>query len=369
MVATAATAFDFLALASFFLLPRHLKELSASEGEIGLVMGAAGLVSVLGTPLAGSFVDRLGSRPLLLLGSLGMAACSAAMVLPAAPGVAFVALRMGQGAAFSAFFVGGTALVVGASPPGRQAQALGLFGTAALATHAVAPAVGEVIVDHAGFTPLFLAAGACSLVAAGLSLLAPPAGRRPEERSTTSVPDLLARRRVLAPVLLSAVLATGFGAAINFMTAFGVARGLTGVSRFFVAYVVCSVAVRVLGGWLPDRLGHKRVTVPAALLFAGGLAVLSVAATPAVLVAAGALFGLGHSVTYPALQALVLSRVREAHRGKTLGLYSGAFAVGMMLSAFVYGPVAQHAGYGVMYAAAAATVVAGTLAFLLGDRE
>jgi len=244
-----------------------------------------------------------------------------------------------------------------------------LFGVFALTTNAIAPAAGEVLVARAGFDALFLAAAGCALAGAALSLLAPTATSRPRELIPTSLLGLLSRRPVLVPVALSGLLATGFGAAITFVTALGVERALPGVALFFVGHVAASLAMRILLGWLPDRVGHRRAVIPAALVLASGLAVLSTASGPETLLLAGLLFGSGHAVTYPSLQALVIGRVDDASRGRVLGVYSGAFAVGMMASSFVYGVIAEHAGYTPMYLVAALTVTVGVLVFAVVDRD
>lgn len=368
LVAASANALDFLALSAFFLLPRYLKELGAGEAHIGLVMGSAGLVNVFATPLAGTLVDRVGSRTMLLFGSLLMAACSAGMAIPAGPGVGIVLLRMGQGLAFSSFFVAGASLVAEGSPEANRAQALGLYGVLALAATAIAPAVGEVLVAQSGFEALFLVAGACALVGAAISLLAPPVRPPTGTAPPATVFSLLRARRVLVPVALCGLLATGFGAALTFVSAMGVERDLPGVAPFFVGHVTASIGVRVLFGWLPDRIGHGRAAFPAALVLASGLALLAFSRGSATLAAAGLLFGSGHAVTYPSLQALVIGRAGAVSRGRALGVYSGAFAVGTMSSSFVYGVVAEHAGYTPMYLLAAGVVTAGALAFLALDR-
>jgi MFS family permease len=367
VVATAANFFDFLALSAFFLLPRHMKELGAGERLVGLVMGATGLVNVVATPIVGAMVDRVGRRPLVFFGSFLMAVTSAAFTLPTEVGWAFVVLRMGQGLAFSAFFVAGTTLVADTAPPAKTAQALGLFGVLALATNAIAPALGEAIVNRVGFDPLFLGAAGAAVVGMVLSLGLPRLPAHPPSSSSPMM-ALLRRRDLLTPVLLSGVVASGFGAAITFASSFAVVRGLTAVSPFFIAYVAASIAVRVVAGDLPDRIGHRRATIPACLVLAAGLVVLAGAGDAVALSLAGVLFGLGHGVSYPALSALVVSRVEAADRGKAMGLYSGAFATGITLSAFAYGAVAEAFGYAGMYRVAAAVVVAGTVAFAFADR-
>ena len=51
----------------------------------------------------------------------------------------------------------------------RPAQALGLYGLSALATHAIAPSVGETVIDAGGFSALFVLSIAYSVLGFGLA--------------------------------------------------------------------------------------------------------------------------------------------------------------------------------------------------------
>ncbi len=369
VLATAVNFFDFYALSSFFLLPRRLKELGAGENFVGAAMGSTSAVNLLAIPLAGILADRIGRKPLLVFGSLFMAATSYAFVGLNELGPMFAVLRGLHGVAFASFFVAGMSTVADEAEHHERAHLLGIFGLFSLATHALAPAVGEHIVIAHGFDGLWTVASASAVIGALLSLALPhrrpAAGRGPG----ATVAELLRRKDLRGPVFLSGVLATGFGAAIQFLAAFGVVRGLTAVAPFFLAFVAASMAVRLLGGRHWDRIGAKRVSVPFALVYAAGVGGIALVSDPVGLVVTGVLFGVAQGVTYPALSALVIGRVGPQERGKAVGLYSGAFGGGMMVSAFGYGALAEAAGYSVMYGVAGAVMVLGTAIFVLIDRS
>jgi len=175
---------------------------------------------------------------------------------------------------------------------------------------------------------------------------------------------LLSSRPVFRPIIQSAVLASGFGAAIHFMAAVGVARALPSVTPFFLCYVVSSIGIRLGVGRMPDRIGHGKVSIPASLSMVFALLVLSGASDWMTLALAGLLFGASHGVTYPSLQAMVVGGIPARYRGRALGLYSGAFSAGSVVAAFAYGVVAEQLGYGMMFQVAAGIVALGTTVFL-----
>jgi MFS family permease len=140
----------FLTFASFFLLPLHVRALGGSEQMIGLVMGTAGLAALAVVVVAGWLLDRFGRRPFLVGGLVAMSVSAAAFLAVDHIGPALFLLRVVQGLAFAAGFNAASTLAVELAPLERRAAALGLFGVSTLTTHALAPALGEVLVARAG---------------------------------------------------------------------------------------------------------------------------------------------------------------------------------------------------------------------------
>src|SRR5262245_64016276 len=53
-------------------LPRWLAEVGLPDWQIGLVLGAFGVASLVGRPVAGVASDRLGPRPVMLFGAAAL---------------------------------------------------------------------------------------------------------------------------------------------------------------------------------------------------------------------------------------------------------------------------------------------------------
>src|SRR5262245_7216813 len=62
-------------------LPRYLAEAGLPDWQIGLVLGAFGVASLVGRPVAGVAADRFGARAVMLVGSAALAA--GALAVPA----------------------------------------------------------------------------------------------------------------------------------------------------------------------------------------------------------------------------------------------------------------------------------------------
>ena len=167
LVAAAANFLFFTGLAAFVLLPLHLRELGATDSQLGLIMGCYSLTAIVVQPLMGVWVDRGGRRAFLVSGAILTALV--ALAFAALPDALrwFPLLRALQGVAFSVFFIANFAVVVDLAPPDRRSQALGIFGISGILSGAVGPALGELLTQAAGFRGLFLGAAILPLLAAG----------------------------------------------------------------------------------------------------------------------------------------------------------------------------------------------------------
>ncbi|MEW6706512.1 MAG: MFS transporter [Pseudomonadota bacterium] len=181
-------------------------------------------------------------------------------------------------------------------------------------------------------------------------------------------------------VLLAACLISllSFGA----RSAFGlftdpVSRELA-VSRetYAIAIAVQNLAWGVaqpLAGIVADRFGARRVLLLGALLYAGGVASMAVAATPAQLIlGAGLLTGLGMGgSSYITVLAALGRLMPEPHRSWALGLATAAGSLGQFVVVPCIQALIGAAGWqaGAWALAGAAALIAPAALFVVGDRQ
>ena len=101
----------------------------------------------------------------------------------------------------------------------------------------------------------------------------------------------------------------GYGAITSFSAVYADALGISPKSIYLTTLAVVILLTRPLSGSLGDRIGYRRVFVPALALIACGLALLAVRGTRASFVASAIVFGLGFGTAYPAYRG-----VRDARR-------------------------------------------------------
>jgi MFS family permease len=228
------------------------------------------------------------------------------------------------------------------------------------ATSAVGPALGELIVDVAGFRGLFLVAAVLPLLAAGIStrLRLPP--DPPPHAIRGGLPDLL--RGVLSapplPMALGAAFGLGNGVMFTFFPTYAVDLGVRWVGVFAVAYSMAALGVRATASGLVDTVGRRTIIIPALTLQAAATALLAglgvlvrglgVSAGP-LLGLAGLLAGAAHGLVYPALTALVVDTTPPARRGRVVGVFMAFILLGQAGGAAGFGYLANAIGYGLMF--------------------
>ena len=369
--ATLTNFFFFASLNCFVLLPLYIQQLGGTEVAIGVVMGLYSGVGILCQPLVGPWVDAFGRRPFMILGTLLVLASSLlASVATAIPLLAVV--RAMQGLGFSAFFVANYAYVIDLVPVERRGWALGIYGVSGMASTALAPLMGELIIRRFGFRALFLVCGVLALVTCVLLWNL----REGERVDLPTAPDLTSTQALLGDVFHRHMAITVFfglatGTIFAFLPTFGESLGVRTLALFYTAYAGAAMSVRVLGGHWIDTRGRRAVIVPSMFMqvLAGGLlAALAflasrVANVPAlaVLFVTGLIAGAGHGFLYPGLAALVADQAHEARRGTVVGVFSAVFLVGNSSGAFAFGWVAHHLGYGVMWSVLTVLLFAGAL--------
>ena len=355
---------------SFILLPLRIEELGGSESAIGFIMGAAAMATILTTPSVGILIDRLGKKWFLVSGGLLMSFTTLPFAYLDTLNFLFPLLRMLHGAALSLCFVSAGTLVADVSSPSRRSQAIGIFGMFSVMNFALAPFIGKKIIEAYGFDDFFI----IDFIIGFFSFIAALFIKEPERISSVgfksnSFWNALSSRGVFVAAFALMIAGTGFVSVITFIPVFARRIGVESFELFFITYTASILAVRIFGGWIPDKFGKKRSSIPALLIFSLSIIGLGFASDSWELILAGIFFGLGHGLFYPAIYALVIDLSSDADRGKAVSICSVGFTFGGMLGVFIYGVLAELRGFQLMFEVAGVVCLIGFLIFALAGKE
>lgn len=365
-----ASFFEGLSWSLFIHFPGFLADLGASEAEIGLIFGISAVAAVAVRPWVGQALDHYGRMPVIYAGNV-LNVASILLYLTVStigPWVYVVRILHGIGLAtlFSAFFTYGADVV----PESRRTEGFALFGVSGLLPIAVAGVIGDVVLNLAGFRELFTTAAVCAGIALFLSLALRE--RKPVQRDGEVRRGFLAvvRRKSLGPVwLMAGGLAFVLTAYFTFLRTFVDETGIGSVGLFFATYGVTAILLRVFVGWLPDRVGLKRVLYPSMGSLAAGFLILAIASGSGHVAVAGVLCGIGHGFGFPILSGMVVSRAPDEDRGSAISFFTALFDLGILVGGPVLGVVITGFGYPAMFTVAAGVIIATAIAFSVTDKR
>lgn len=381
------------------LLPFYAERLGADAVVVTLLIAAFSLAQLLTSPFWGRFSDRLGRRPMIILGLLVSAA---AFVLfgwasgiaggaEAAPGDAPTGLwllfvsRIIQGAG------GGTTGVVQAYVsdvvgPGERAKALGWMSAATSAGVTLGPALGSLAARWGEAAPGFIAAALCLANAAfAWKLLPEPERDEADAADGEREPIRDALVRVLThPTreIHSLIYVYAFGMmafmAMNSVVALFLERrfGATDetIGWFYVFVGAMSFVMRaIILGPVVSRFGEVRTLRIGALSLATGLVAIPFSgqldlASPWHLVALGvaaSFVPIGTALLFPSTTSQISGRAPRGETGQTLGVQQAFGGVSRVVGPLWAGFAFRDLGIETPFYIAAAIMIG---VFFLGFR-
>lgn len=341
------------------VLPRYVEDdLGGGGAAVGMAVGAFAVSAALVRPAVGRLGDRVGRRPLAVVGGTVAAVSVAAYGLVASlPWL--VAARLVTGLGEAAFFVGVATAAQDLSPDHRRGEAASFFSTSIYGGLAVGPFLGEVLYRSGGAGRVWLVSAALAATGAALAVRIPASLGRSEAEPEPSGHGFLHPAAVMPGTILLLGL-MGFAAFSSFLAIHLDDLGIDDAGPYFLLYGVAVLVVRVFGARIPDRFGAVRTTTLSLVAVAVGTVVIATVDAPLAIGAGTLVFSIGMSLLFPALFGLAINRAPASERSHAVGTFSLFFDLSQGVGAPILGVVVDLAGSDrAAFWAAAAIALAG----------
>lgn len=346
------------------VLPFYVERLALRGGasrqsivlQVSLLTGVYALMQLVFAPLWGRWSDRLGRKPLILVGIAGYVAAQVMFGLSTSLWLLYAARIVG-GILSSATLPVSAAYVVDMTTKEERSRGMAWLGTASSLGVVVGPALGGLLsrrdwhfnwsaghfrVD--GFsTPFFAAAllGLVTLVAALRWLPESMPKASPQARDTTTRTSSKMRfgSRELVKTLFPLLVLTLAGQfALTMFEAtfalFAQVKFAFGPAEVGYVFVVCGLVMTVFQagavGFLAGKISEMLQIGVGFTLMGAGIVLLATAQTKLLLFAFVALLSLGMAFIAPNLSALVSRRGGDQHAGASLGIQNAANSIGQV---------------------------------------
>ena len=360
---------------------KRLGELGSGVSALGLMTMGFAFAQFLLSPFMGSFADRFGRRPLILIALAGEVVANSAYLFAQSVPI-YIAVRFFQGAITAGLLPAVLGVVADKVPEQQRAQWTGIVMGSYGAGFIFGPALGGFLFDRWGFVAPFGVSGSLALVALLLAIVMVPETRPASLRVQTLNPNAgqtkrrefwasLPRPRYLfTTLLLIDFIATFAFAFIEPQMTFYVYNQLsltpTQLGIIVGGYGLAMLLGQAFLGKLSDRLGRKPIIVLGLLLnftLYPGLIFLK---QFGMLFPVAVLAGLGDSLFIPAISAAYLDIAVPEHRSQVMGIKGSVAALGAVVGPLLVAVVSTWTSPQSIFAiSGGATLVAVSLALVM----
>lgn len=361
------------------------RELGLKEWQTGWFSTAYSLMQFVFSPIWGARSERIGRKPVLVMGLIGFSLSFGLFAIIADLGlrgiltgtllfVLLVGARFLGGILSSATLPTAQAMMADLTDRGNRAAAMGLIGAAFGLGVIFGPGLGGLLANFGLTVPVYFSAG-LGLVTAVLARLTLRETRAPSTAAPASGNRWsLAQGPIVVFLVISALFtlaSVGMEQTISFyvqdnlrLTVAQTPQVVGGMLALFglISAAVQGGAIRPLSKKLSPTM-----LIPAGLVVMGaGMFALSAAGAYWTMAGSLALVGIGSAILGPSLSAALSLSVNENQQGQIAGLNSSALALGRMTGPLIgtglYQTVSHHAPYilsgGVLVALLAVVLVA-----------
>jgi DHA1 family multidrug resistance protein-like MFS transporter len=321
------------------IFPFYIESLGAGGTELGLLGASYAVMRLVFGPIWGTLSDRVGRKPILMIGILGYGITMFWFGLADRLWMLFLARSL-SGILSSATSPTTMAYIGDSTPEDERGRGMGILGAAVGLGTILGPGLGGILGGESLSLPFFIAGG-MSFLALGLVALLLPESLPPEARrvkgESQPIWTEIQNWKTMVRGTLGVLFVMGFLVSYAMTVFYGI-FGLYALQKygygpdevgviFMVVGLVSAVAQGGLTGPLTRRWGEEPLIKAALLATAIGFGWMSLARSyPAILGGIG-FFTLATALLSPAVSALTSKQVVEG-QGRVMGISNAIMSLG-----------------------------------------
>jgi MFS family permease len=351
------TVINFLMSVNFFTLtptiPIYAMErFGLSEGAAGVAVGLFAIGLLTSRVIAGRFVRVIGFKRMLTIAVFGIVLITVGYFFAQSAFVLYI-IRFVNGFMFGTISNTNITIVTSIVPKERSGEGVGYYSMGQMLSMAVGPFIGVQLALAGNFTMIF---ALCTALPAIAIILLPfirlhdlDKQRELPENKVSGLAQFF-EKRVLPIAMLCFIVGTCGSSITAFVAVFAKTVNLTAAaSYFFLILSVVSIVSRPFVSKLYDVKGANVVILPALIMMAIGMIMISQSRVGTMLLVAAVIFGLGFGAFQPTTLAAVVQLVPVHRLSVANATYFMLVDVSGAIGPMIIGALIPYIGYRTMY--------------------
>lgn len=368
---------NFIVILIFYLLMVSIaafatKEYDATTSQAGLATGIYIVGTLIGRLMTGRVINKIGSKKIAIFGLALFAITMSFYFIHVGISMLFFS-RLVNGFAAGVASTATSTIIAQIIPNARKSEGIGYFSMSTTLGTAIGPFLGLNLIKWTSFDRIFIFCIVLAVFALliGFTIHAPKAVQQVVHTKEKQPKKRFDLKQYIEPnalpiALVTLLMSIGYAAILSFISFFAEERHLvTAASFFFLAYAIAILVTRVFSGRIMDTKGSNAVMVPCFILFAIGLATLSVTYSGILLIVVAVIIGAGYGNLQSGAQSIAIKVTPPARAGLATSTYFIALDAGLGFGPYLLGYLEPIIGFGQMYFYLAILVILSLIVYML----
>lgn len=327
------------------------KQFHVSDSTAGLIAGLFIVGSLIGRFVMGKYINTLGPRKVLIIGTL-LFTLTSALYFVETSAIFLIIVRLLNGFSFGVCTTSTGSVAGYIAPESKRGQSISLFSLSLVVGAAVGPFLGLLFYNNYSIEVIFAINIILSIVAFICSLiLKVPFETKPipEDEKGFKLSHFMAKEAL--PIAIVVFIAgLSYSAILNYINVFATQRDLvTASSYFFIVYAIVSIFSRPLSGKLMDTYNENAVMYPSIIFNAVCFLLVAFSHSAWMLLLAGALLGIGYGNVTSISQTISVKVVPKDKIARATSTFFIGLDLGLGFGPYFLGLFTGKIGLGNMY--------------------
>ena len=325
-------------------------ESGATQMQVGILMALYAVCPMLFAIAIGRLADRVGARPPMLLGAVGVGIALALPALWPSMTTLYVSSLL-LGTSFHFFFVTVTGIAGGIGGAENRSRNYALISLGFSGAGFIGPLIAGFAIDYLSHVAAFLILAAFTVIPVLMLWLKPGflpgAASLPGGTRVGSAMDLWRAPRMRNTFLASGFISAGWDLFNFYMPVYGHGIGLSAsaIGLILGAFALATFVIRAVLPWLLKRSSEAQILVYAIFVAAGAFTLFPFFQNPYTLGAVAFLLGLGLGCGQPMSMSLIYSLAPAGRASEAAGLRVTVNNVTHLVIPLVFGSLGTAFGY------------------------